>query len=113
MSARTDLRNEYTPSWTSGRSPVDLIPPHASAKFAVLSGPDYHVVAVHALAPMDDLAYVSQQAPYGTAHGYRRPAWIRAADILMLCQTSDAAHIYRKQVIAEDRRADEEARRHA
>lgn len=113
MSARTaDARMAAAPVWSSTSPKVDLTSPHPSAKFAVMQGPEYTVVAIHTLAPLHDSAYVSQQSQYGAAsHGYHRPGWVKAATILMMCQTSEAAHNYRKQVVDEDRRAEAEAKR--
>lgn len=108
MSARTaDARLALAPA-----DDAVLIGPHPSAKFAVMQGPEYTVVAIHALAPVYDLAYVSQQTQYGAAsHGYHRPGWVKAASILMMCQTTEAARAYRKKVVEEDRQAEAQAKR--
>jgi len=100
----------------------DWVPPHGSAKYAVIRGPsDYLVIAIHAINVSAEVVYASEihplgiehqtvsevlgspQAPIGPVHGYRAPRRIPADRILLMMQTSEAAWRYKHLLEQEDR----------
>jgi len=83
--------------------------PHSSAKYALIPHPvqGYLVVAVHALDPSSEEAYVSIQGAVGDTHGYHRPQVIPIADILWMAQTTEAAWKQKRRFEEQDREVEQ------
>lgn len=100
------------------------VPPHGSAKYAVIRGPGgYIVVAIHGINVSAETIYASEQTPIGTVrkvtaevlaspqapigpvHGYRSPRRISADHIMLMVATSEAAWRYKAILEEEDRQA--------